>query len=183
MKTQNMLAMVALGAALISIPVAAQTMPAPPEPTELKTYLNLTDTQVQQIQDLMDQTHESTQTTMEAIRTQEEGLKAALDGGTTDAAAVGKMVLAINTLRTQVKKTMDTARQSAQNLLTADQKTKLQTLDAAAKLHQEIRQAVGLGLLTPPVQAGPGGPGGGPQGGGPGGPGGGPAGFGPPPQI
>ncbi|MCX6623049.1 MAG: Spy/CpxP family protein refolding chaperone, partial [Acidobacteria bacterium] len=169
MKMQHMLTVVALGATLISMPTTGQTQPAPPAPAELKAYLNLTDGQIQQLQDLRKQAQDSLQSVETQLQTKEQALKDTLDKGTADAAAVGKIVLEIHALRTQLQKAMDTAHQSALNLLTADQKTKLKTLEDAAKLGDEIEQAGGLGLMTAP--------GGGP--GRPGGPGG-PGGFGPP---
>jgi len=155
MKMQHLLTGFALMTALTLTPGIAQTPQGPPPPDELKAYLNLTDTQVQQLQNLQKQARDSAGTAGEQIQTKEQALKDTLDKGATDAAAVGKAVIEIHALKTQVQKALDAARTSALNLLTADQKTKLATLEAAAKLSDEIEQATGLGLLTPPEDFGP----------------------------
>ncbi len=127
---------------------------------ELKAYLGLQDAQITQIQQIQKQAMESARTVMTQIRDKEQGLRDLLTKGTTDAAAVGKLVLEIDTLRKQIRKSRDTAHDAAVAVLFADQKTKLTALESAAKLAPAIAQAHALALLTPPA-AGQGGFGGG----------------------
>jgi len=164
--------------------------PAGPRPqrnlAELKSYLNLTDAQVAALQAL----HKPPQAKDAEFRQQMQEKHAALDAllkaNSTDAAAIGKAVLDIQALRKKSEASPDNPRVKAAAILTAEQKTKLQALEQAAKLRPVIEEATAFLLLTPPANAvgmfgqmgprgrqdGPGGPGmqgrGGPQG--PGGP-------------
>jgi Spy/CpxP family protein refolding chaperone len=169
----------------------AQTAPTPPAPAELKTYLNLTDSQITGLRAVQTQLQNAVNSLRTQVQTKQTDLDAKLAAGTTDAAALGRLLLEIQALRKQLDTQSSSFRAQAQNLLTAEQKTKLKALDDAAKLQPAIGQAIGLLLLAPPTSStvpggpGPGGFGGrsGPRGmGGPGGPGFGPMGFGPPPR-
>jgi Spy/CpxP family protein refolding chaperone len=132
--------------------------PGPQSFTDVKTYLNLTDAQIQQIQAARQQSFDSAKTLQSQIQTKDQALRDLLDKGSTDSAAIGKAMLEINALRKQVKAVMDATQVRAVSFLSADQKTKLKALEDAAKLQPAIGQAAGLGLLQPP-QGAPGGPG------------------------
>jgi hypothetical protein len=84
-----------------------------------------------------------------------------------NATAAGQLQVEIAALRDQIEAIQDSARTQAVAVLNASQRTKLESLTAAAALFEEARQAAGLGLIE--------GPEGGPGGRGPG------AGFGPGP--
>lgn len=174
MKT-SMLLLAAAAAAFAQPP--AGSMPRTPDVSSLKTYLSLTDAQVNTLQQARQSEMTALRSVFEEIQTKETALRNLLNTNTTDAAAVGRLVLDIQTARKKVESTQATYRTQAVNTLTADQKTKLTALDTAMKLRDEIQQAVMLNLLQP--EEGPGGPGFGGPGFGPGGPGG--RGFGPPP--
>jgi len=180
MKSFLTLALFTVGAAL------AQMGGGPPTPgtTEIKTYLGLSDSQVPSLQAIQKQAQTAVQNLQTQIRQKQSDLDSQLSKGTTDAAAVGKLLIDITSLRKQVDSTLAPYRAQAQAVLTTtDQKNKLKTLDDASKLQTEIREAVGLLLITPanPGGFGFGGPGGfgGPAGFG-GRPGPGPRGFRPP---
>ena len=144
--------------------VAAAAFSQAPRPafTELKANLGLQDAQITQIQQLQRQSIDGLASVQSQVRDKESALSDLLAKGTTDAAAVGKLVLEIHGLRSQLSKARDTARQAALALLFADQKTKLKTLEDAAKLEPAIQQATALWLLSEPVAPAPGigGPGG-----------------------
>jgi Spy/CpxP family protein refolding chaperone len=128
-------------------PRAAQQQPSF---TELKSALGLTDANIQAIQQAQQSVMTNVQTLMTSIQTKEQSLHDLLDKGTTDAAAVGKLMLDIALLQKQVKTAHDSASTAAVNLLSADQKTKLAALQNAANLMPAIQQAGALGLLQPP---------------------------------
>ena len=154
---------------------------------EVKTYLGLSDSQITSLQAIQKQAQAAIQNLQTQAQQKQTELNALLTKGTTDAAAVGKLLIDITTLHKQVETALSPYRDQAKAVLTTtDQKNKLKTLDDASKLQTEIREAVGLLLIAPPAAAnagfgGAGGPGG-PRGQrGPGGPG--PMRFGPPPAL
>jgi hypothetical protein len=67
-----------------------------------------------------------------------------------DPAAVGQLVIAINSLRQQVQQIAGSFQQQAANLLQFDQRTKLPPLQLALELQVAAVQAVSLGLLNAP---------------------------------
>jgi Spy/CpxP family protein refolding chaperone len=148
----------------------------------VKAYLSLTDSQIQGLQQFERQAANALQSTFQEIQQKQLTLQEQLDKGSTDAGALGKLLLDIESLRKRVSQTQENFRNQAVATLTAEQKTKLKTLEDAVKLQPAIGQAVGLLLLTPPQPA-TGGLGFGPLGGGRGRPGGGgPMRFGRPPR-
>jgi len=147
------LPLVVLGAAVAQVP------PGPPPLDELKAYLNLTDSQIQSLQQIRQQAITSQQTVFAQIQSKQQALHDLLEKGTSDALAVGKLMLDIRALQKQIEQAMTASRTQAVNSLTTEQKTKLAALEQAAKLRPAIEQATLLGLLEAPLP-GPGGPGG-----------------------
>jgi Spy/CpxP family protein refolding chaperone len=124
--------------------------PAEPSLDALKTYLNLTDSQVQGLQQIQQQERQANRTTMQTIRQNQANLDSMLQNGPADAAATGKLLVEIQALRGSMSKTHESFSAQAANTLTADQKAKLKTLQDAMALLPAIHQATALGLLTPP---------------------------------
>lgn len=168
-----------ISALVFTVAAWAQAPRTPPAPAELKAYLGLTDAQVQALQQIRQQEMDSLASTRDEIAQKQKSLRDQLQAGSTDAAALGRLLLDIQSLRKKIEDSQKTFRDQAVNQLTADQKTKLKALDDASKLEPTIRQAIGLNLLVPPTPtvaqggavfgpAGPGRPGGfGPMGFGP----------------
>jgi Spy/CpxP family protein refolding chaperone len=121
-----------------------------PDFAQLKTFLSLTDAQVTQLQEAQKQLHSTNRSTFEQLAAKEKSLRETLSGGTTDAAAVGRMVLEIEALRKQLKTSRENAVTNAVALLTAPQRTNLAELEAASKLAPAIGQAHALNLLSGP---------------------------------
>lgn len=150
----------------LAVPLLAQNPPQqPPQPpplTELKAYLTLTDSQVNQLQTLVQSERQANQTRVQEINTKEQQLRTLLNNNSNDAAALGRLLIDIQALRRQITTTSDNFRTQAIALLTDAQKPKLTALDAASKLAPAIRQAIGVNLLAPPAPptgaAGPGAP-------------------------
>jgi Spy/CpxP family protein refolding chaperone len=140
----------------------------PPEFGALKTYLSLTDAQIQQMrqagEEARNQAAEKVKTILPQIRQKRTALKDLLAKDTSEPAAVGKVMLEIQALRKQVRQSQEAARNSQLNVLTAEQKTKLKAIEDAAALPAATREAIRLGLVPQPR----GGPGAGMMGQGPG---------------
>ena len=124
----------------------------PPQPgTDLvKAFLTLTDSQIQGLQQLRTQTGDALQSIHQEIQQKQTTLQEQLSKGSTDAAALGKLLLDIEALRKRVTQTEETLHNQALGTLTAAQKAKLTALEDAVKLQPVIGQAAGLQLLTPP---------------------------------
>lgn len=167
-----LLAMSLSAAWMMAQPGAAS---AAPTFTEVKAALSLTDAQVTSLTQIRQAEAQAVQPIATQMQTKRQTLQTSLAGGTT-ALAAGTLLLEIEALRKQMETIETNARNQAIGVLSADQRTKLATLDAAAKLQPAIGQARALNLLAAPANTATGGPGG-RFGGGPVGPGG-PGGFG-----
>lgn len=160
-----------LSFALLAGAALAQGPPAGAPPLDsIKTYLSLSDTQVSSLQAILQQERQAMQSVQQEMRTKQKALHDALAAGSTDAAALGKMLLDLQSTRKSVETSRTTYAEQAKNVLTAAQKTKLQALEQAQLLFDEVRGAVGLHLIAPAqgegfgpgmfMGPGPGGPGG-----------------------
>jgi len=127
------------------------TPPTPPAPAELKAYLGLSDSQIQALRQIRQQEGEALRSLHDEMAQKQKTLRDQLQAGSTDAAALGRLLLDIQSLRKRIEDAEKTFRDQAANQLTADQKTKLKALEEAAKLQPAIGQAAGLNLLTPPA--------------------------------
>ena len=119
----------------------------------LKTFLNLTDSQVQGLQQIQQQERQANRTTLQTIRQNQANLDSMMQKGGADAATVGRLMVENQTLQSSMSKTRDSFSAQAANTLTADQKAKLKTLQDAVALMPAIHQAMGAGLLAPPQGA------------------------------
>ncbi|MEO7142581.1 MAG: Spy/CpxP family protein refolding chaperone [Bryobacteraceae bacterium] len=152
-------------AAALACTLSAQ-WPAPGRPgqgalpttADVQSYLALTDAQVQSLHQLRLDERQAVSPLMQQMMQKQQNLNTQEAAGAS-AAAVGQLVLDLQAIRTSISTTASNYRTQAVNLLTADQRTKLQALEAAAALRPAIAEASGLGLLT---QSQPGPAGGGP---------------------
>ena len=124
--------------------------PGPPSIDALKTYLNLTDSQVQALQQMQQQERQTNRATVQKMRQSQANLDDLMQKGSADAATAGKLLLEIQDLQASLSKTRGTFSAQAANTLTADQKVKLKTLQDAVALMPAIHQAAGFGLLALP---------------------------------
>ncbi len=148
-----------------ALALAAQTQPQrQPDLTAVKSYLGLSDAQVTQLQSIRQSEMQANQSIRDQMVTKEKSLQQLLDSGSTDAAAIGTLEIAINALRKQLSDSRSNFRDQAKAVLTTDQQTKLKALQDAASLAPTIAEAGALGLLNSTGPFG-GGPGMGPMGG------------------
>lgn len=114
----------------------------------LKTYLGLSDAQVQALLDLRKGNATKLQALMVDAAGKGAALKKLLDSGA-DARTVGEAVLALNAVRKQIEALGDEQHAAALTVLTASQLDKLKALEEAQKLQPAIREAMMLGLIDP----------------------------------
>jgi Spy/CpxP family protein refolding chaperone len=119
----------------------------------IKSYLNLTDSQISSLQALQTQTRTANQQTMTDLRTKEQALQTLLQGSSPDPTAVGKALLDIQSTRATLKTAHTNLVSQAVALLTPDQVTKLKALSDAQALEPQIHEASMLNLLAPPANA------------------------------
>lgn len=172
MKTYQLVVGLALAAGLMAQPGPGGFGPGgfgpggpqgAPTFTELKAYLTLTDAQVTSLQELRRQEAEAVRADRETMQTKHSELRAAVEKS--DAETAGKLLIEIEAIRKRITDIHTRYYNSAVAVLTPAQKTKLQSLEEAAKLMPTIGQARALNLLTAPEPAA----GAGPRGMGPGG--------------
>jgi Spy/CpxP family protein refolding chaperone len=129
-----------------------------PDLSDVTSYLSLTSTQVQSLQSISTQQRAAVRGVQQQIADKQRALDTLIQKGSTDAAALGNLLIDMQNLRKQVNQSAGTYQSQALAVLTPDQKTKLNNLQAAAQLQPAIHEAGFLGLLAPPqgANAGPG---------------------------
>lgn len=138
---------------ILTLLTVAAAFAQPPAPTELKAYLNLTDTQITSITTANRAAIDANRALVGQLHTKRQALETSLADGASDAPAIGRAMLEIQSLRKQLDAAMSNVHDQAVSFLTADQKTKLKALDDAAKLRPAIGQAHELHLLAPPANS------------------------------
>ncbi|MEO8098766.1 MAG: Spy/CpxP family protein refolding chaperone [Acidobacteriota bacterium] len=123
----------------------------------VKTYLELTDTQITGFQAVRQTAATSATPIQTQLQTKLQALRTALGQTPVDTASVTSLQTEIAALRTQLENVQTNARTQMIALLSAAQKLKLASLEAAAALRDEIQGAAGIGLLAAPAGGGRGG--------------------------
>jgi Spy/CpxP family protein refolding chaperone len=122
-----------------------------PDFSALKSYLNLTDAQIRQMQQAREKARkdadEKEKTVRPQIEEKQNALQDLLDKDTSDAAAVGKTMIEIHALRKQMRQAREAVRNSEINVMNAEQKTKFKAIQDAANLPAATREAARLGLV------------------------------------
>jgi hypothetical protein len=130
------------------------TLPAFPDfiqpYTELKTYLNLSDAQVQSLRDVQTQRSNADQAIYRQISERQQALNSLLQANSTDITRIGQLMVDINRLQKQVPTSGEPYRSQALNVLNPDQKAKLPSLVTALQLQSPASQAAGLNLIDGP---------------------------------
>ncbi len=126
---------------------------APPTDA-VKAYLNLTDAQLQALNDIRRQGGQAEAAAMQKMQTAHNSIDTMMRGGKPDAMTLGNLMIEIQNQNDSSAKTRASFNAQAINALTPDQKAKLQALQAAAQLSPTIHEATGLFLLAPQSQSG-----------------------------
>jgi hypothetical protein len=116
---------------------------------DLNAVLNLSDSQVQSLVQLQQQKPQTLQPLVQQMQQDQQKLQKLL-GTNPDPAAVGNLVIEINTISRQVQQVMSNFQQQALNILLPAQRTQVQSLGDVLRLQPAAQQAVALGLLIPP---------------------------------
>ncbi len=128
-------------------PRAARMASGIPPLTELKSYLSLSDEQVTQLTDQKKQLNDAVSPLATQLLEKRKSLADLLKAGSTDTATIGQLRQDMAGLRRQMKDLAGQYGTNARGVLNADQQTKLQALEEAAKLMPTIRQAESLNLI------------------------------------
>jgi Spy/CpxP family protein refolding chaperone len=146
---------------LAIVPLLGQIVPMPPVQNlqtvyaQLTAYLNLTDTQVQNLLSIQASRNNAQQAIYKQIADKQTQLNTLLSQGTTDALTVGQLEIDINNLRKQLPLPNSSYRAQALAVLTPDQVAKLASLVNALQLQTTAWQANALDLIDAPALNGP----------------------------
>lgn len=121
---------------------------------ELKSFLNLSDTQLMALQQVMQSKSDAENAIYRSIHEKNETLNNLLNSHAPDAFQVGRLTLEIRDLQKKVPLTGEPYRTNALNVLTAAQKQKLPALTQALQTATPAYQAVSLNLIDPPQRPG-----------------------------
>ena len=125
----------------------------------LKTFLQLSDKQVQDITGLQNSFRDAVKPIHEQIMTKQQELKQELDKASPDSAVVAQLMVDAKNLHNQIKTKRDEQRPQFLALLSEAQKSSLANLQQALSLQQAAHQAAALGLIDSPQGDHFGGPG------------------------
>ena len=138
-------------------PAAGQGAQAGRANEVLKTALGLSDGQIEQLTALRKEERQALQPVRQEMQQAQKALTEAMAASTSDPAAIGRLTLQLRGLRQQVQQTNQTYRDRALGLLSEEQKTKVQNLQAAMQRLERMRPAIAaatqLNLLEPPRAA------------------------------
>jgi septal ring factor EnvC (AmiA/AmiB activator) len=126
-------------------------LPVPyPNFIEVKTYLGLNDSQLQSLESTMNARNQAQQSIYNQINQKNQQIYQLLDSGSGSATQIGQLMIDIKNLEKQLPTLDGPFRTQAQNVLTADQKTKLAKLAEAMQLQTPAWQAATLLLIEYP---------------------------------
>jgi Spy/CpxP family protein refolding chaperone len=146
---------------LAIVPLPGQIVPMPPvqnlQPAyaQLKAYLNLTDTQLQNLLSIQASRNNAQQAIYRQIADKQTQLNTLLSQGTADALTVGQLEIDINNLRKQLPLPNSSYRTQALAVLAPDQVAKLPGLVNSLQLQTTAWQANTLDLIDAPALNGP----------------------------
>jgi Spy/CpxP family protein refolding chaperone len=132
-----------------SPPVAGPHMAAP-RWDALKSFLQLTDTQVQDLTALLTSFRDTVKPTHQQIMTDRKQLKKEMDKASPDSTLVAQLMVEVKNLRSQIKAKRDGLQPQILAVLTDSQKGQLASLQQALSLQPAAHQAAALGLIEAP---------------------------------
>lgn len=151
--------LVASGGASAQEPPRPNPRPSPDE--AVKTILDLSDAQLQEIKDLRASFLEQQKEIGSQLRVLQQKRREILQSSPPDAVALADLLIREENLRKQIQDENKAFRDTALNLLTASQKEKVEAIQEALKLVRDAGPLARFGLIEGPVGPGfgPGGPG------------------------
>jgi Spy/CpxP family protein refolding chaperone len=149
--TRNLILTAAAMCPLFGQEAAIGLIPGPPpEFRELRTYLSLSDAQVQSLRQVQSRRTEADQALYKQISEKYQTMNALLEANSADFARIGQLQVEIHRLQRHVPTGGEPYRSQALNVLTPEQKTKLPPLVTALQLQNTAYQAVNLNLVDGP---------------------------------
>lgn len=129
----------------------------PPAPVyqELKSFLQLSDTQLRALLEIQRKMREESGKISQEIAEKNRALRALLESGSTDYWRIGLLMVEINQLQKKLPISGEPYRSEALAVLTRAQVEKLQELVAALRLAIPAHQAVALNLIDSPPNVQP----------------------------
>ena len=117
---------------------------------DLKTFLDLSDAQIQGIAQGQQQLQQAVQPVVQQIQQRQQVLQQLLRSEAPDVAAIGRLTVEIGAISKQLQQVLEGARARLADALSAEQRSKLETLQQVLVLSPAAAQAVSLGLIGPP---------------------------------
>ncbi|MDD5544613.1 MAG: hypothetical protein PHX83_15715 [Acidobacteriia bacterium] len=126
----------------------------PPPPVVVAAFLNLSEAQAAQFRDLLNEFQTSVSGLQEQLGGRQNQLQGMLNTPGADPASVGGLVLEIHAIELQVGQAVQSFQSHFFDLLTAEQKGKVQAVALAAQLQPAVGAFAALRLipLPPPPQ-------------------------------
>jgi peptidoglycan hydrolase CwlO-like protein len=128
----------------------------PPRLDALKSYLQLSDKQVQDLTALLSSFRNAVKPIHEQIMTKQQSLKQEMAKASPDSNVVAQLLVDIKSLKNQIKTQRDGLRPQLLALLSEAQKNSLNTLEQALSLQQAAHQAAALDMIEGPQDNAPG---------------------------
>lgn len=116
----------------------------------LKSYLQLSDKQVQDITSLLSSFRSTVQPIHQQIMTKQQSLKQEMAKASPDSNVVAQLLVDIKNLKSQIKTQRDGLRPQMLALLSDVQKNSLSALEQALSLQQAAHQAAALDMIEGP---------------------------------
>ena len=116
----------------------------------LKSFLQLSDQQVQNLTALLTSFRDAVKPIHEQIMTKQKELKQELDKASPDPSVVAQLMVDVKNLRNQIKTKRDELRPQLVAILSDSQKSALATLQQALSLQHAAHQAVESSLIEAP---------------------------------
>jgi peptidoglycan hydrolase CwlO-like protein len=143
--------------------LVAEQGPPPPGPGSrgprldaLKSYLQLSDKQVQDLTSLLSSFRSTVKPIHEQIMTKRQTLKQEMAKASPDSTVVAQLLVDIKNLENQIKTQRDGLRPQLMALLSDSQKNLLNTLQQALSLQQAAHEAAALAMIEGPQENAPG---------------------------
>lgn len=125
-----------------------QPPPQPPQPVQVVAgVLQLSDTQLASWLDILKTRQQALDPLLEQRRTNEQAIGKALQSATPDALTIGQLVIQQKSIETQIGSVNSQSAGQFEQLLTADQKTRLQQIREAAHACPIVPAFAATGLL------------------------------------
>jgi hypothetical protein len=120
------------------------------KPLSLREYLNLSETQVKQLETLQAQRRDQARASIENLEQKQKALRTRLASSATKPLSLGSAVLQLELAKTRAEVTTSGLTEEALAYLTPAQRVKLRDLEQFRRLQPVIREAAAKFLIAPP---------------------------------